>query len=944
MRIFTGSGRTGIPILGAAAIFLLGVSVHAQQPEARITAAINSLERTTLPGSHSPQARAENEAGRVPSGTRLEGISIVFSRTAAQETDLQALIASQQDPTSPMYQHWVTPEEFGARFGVADADIAAVATWLEQLGFTVDGVSRSRNQITFSGTVQQAEQAFGTELHYYNLSGEQHFAPHADLTLPTSLAPVVQAVTNLSTFRPRSHVKQKGPQPTTEYHFTSGQSGNHYLTPKDLATIYDINAAYSAGLNGSGQSIAVLGQSPIAMTDIEHFQTASTVFAAPKDPILKLVPSTGTSTTPVTGDESESDLDLEYASTVAPGATIYFVYTGGNANTSVWDSMQYAITQNLAPVISMSYGLCEPMLGQASYNSLNNTFLAQASTQGQTVIAAAGDGGSADCSGTKGATTAQQQALSVDFPASSQYVTGIGGTEFPANDVAAGNTTYWTSNGANDVISSARSYIPEQVWNDTATGTVSAGGGGVSAYTSKPGWQSGVGGIASGTFRFVPDISLSASPNNAGYLYCSGDTSTKVTGSCANGLRDSSNTYLTVAGGTSFGAPIFAGMMAIVNQKMNAAQGLANTKLYALASNATTYASAFHDITSGNNNCSAAGATVCPTTSGAYSNYSAGTGYDQATGLGSIDFNNLLTAWSGSTSLVASNTTVTPATTTPASGANDTITITVASASASSTTTPTGTLSVSVDGVVVNASLPLSSGSATYAFSSATAGSHTITATYSGDATYNFSNGSTTVTVSAPAKSFTLAATSVTVPAGSTGSSTVSITPQNGYTGTIAWTVSSNVSTSNVCFAIANASVTGTTAVTATLTVKTTSTACGTTAMISPTAKETYARLTAPLVNKGNARLAPLRSLPAGIMIAAFFLVAFGQRRSRELGLAGCALLLLSAGLMTSGCSSSGSSPSSTTAAKGTYTVTITGTDTVTSSITTSTSMTLTID
>jgi subtilase family serine protease len=943
MRIFTSSGRTGISILGAAAIFLLGVSVNAQQPEARIPAAINSLERTTLRGSHSPQARAENEAGRVPSGTRLEGISIVFSRTAAQEADLQALIASQQDPASPMYQHWLTPEEFGARFGVADADIVAVAAWLEQLGFTVDGVSRSRNQITFSGTVQQAEQAFGTELHYYNLSGEAHFAPHADLTLPTSLAPVVQAVTNLSSFRPRSHVKQKGPQPATEYHFTSGQTGNHYLTPKDLATIYDINAAYGAGLNGSGQSIAVLGQSPIVMTDIEHFQTASTVFSAPKDPILKLVPNTGTSTTPMTGDESESDLDLEYASTLAPGATIYFVYTGGNANASVWDSMQYAITQNLAPVISMSYGLCEPMLGQASYSSLNNTFLAQASTQGQTVIAAAGDGGSADCSGTKGATTAQQQALSVDFPASSQYVTGIGGTEFPANDVAAANTTYWTSNGTNDVVSSARSYIPEQVWNDTATGTVSAGGGGVSTFTAKPSWQSGVSGIPSATFRFVPDISLSASPNNAGYLYCSSDTSTKVTGSCASGFRDSTNTYLTVAGGTSFGAPIFAGMMAIVNQKMKAAQGVANTKLYTLASNAVTYASAFHDITTGNNNCSAAGATVCPTTSGAYANYSAGTGYDQATGLGSIDVNNLLTAWGG----VASTTTLTPATTTPASGANDNITITVASASASSTTTPTGTLSVSLDGVVVSASLPLSSGSATYTFSSSTAGSHTIAATYSGDATYSSSNGSTTVTVSAPAKSFKLTATNVTVPAGSTGSSTVTITPLNGYTGTIAWMVSSNASTSNVCFAIANASVKETTAVTATLTVKTTSTACGTTARISPVVKETYARLAAPLVSKGNARLAPLRSLAAGITIAAFFLVAFGRRRSRGLGLAGCAVLLLSAGLMTSGCSSAGSSSSSslsTTAAKGTYTVMITGTDTVTSSITASTSVTLTID
>ena len=850
MRIFTGSRRMGNFLLGAAGFLLLCVSTNAQQPAARIAGEIPSQERTALRGSHPPLARAENEAGRVPGGTRLQGVSIVFSRTAEQDAELQALIAAQQDPASALYQQWLTPEQYGARFGMADADIATVTNWLEQQGFTVEAVSRSKNQITFSGMVAQVEQAFGTELHYYSANGERHFAPYADLMLPTSLASVVQAVTNLSTFRPRSHIVRKAPQLATQSHFTSSQSGNYFLTPKDVATIYNINAAYSAGLNGTGQSIAVVGQSPIVMSDIEHFQTASGVFTTPKDPILHLVPNTGTGTTPVTGDEAESDLDLEYSSTIAPGATIHFVYTGGNTNTSVWDSLQYAITSNLAPIISISYGLCEPLLGQSFYNSLNG-ILAQAATQGQTVVSASGDGGSADCAGMTGATTAQQQ-LSVDFPSSSQYVAGIGGTEFPSADVDptnAASAQYWQPKSSTDIVSSALKYIPEQVWNDTTSGKVSSGGGGVSMFTPKPSWQIGVPGIPSGTSRLVPDISLSASPNNAGYLYCSSDTSTNVTGSCTagNGFRDSNNSLLTVAGGTSFGAPIFAGMMAIINQKTGKAQGVANGKLYSLATNSATYASAFHDTTSGNNNCSLAGTTLCPTNIPPYSNYSAGTGYDLATGLGSVDFTNLLSAWSGSTS----------------------------------------------------------------------------------------------------GKGFTLSASNVTVAAGGTGTSTVTITPQNGYTGTVAWAVSSNPSSSSLCFSMGSATVSGTSAVTASLTVKTSSSACGTAANLDATESRKFAGLLVRTDARNDWPSSLLGFTQAGLALVAVVLIGWGGRRSRPLRVAGCALILIALGLMSQGCSGTSSSPSgppSGNAAAGTYTVTILGTDTATSSITASTTMTLTID
>ncbi len=1023
-----------------AACSLFAISSPAQRPVARITTVVDDADRTTIYGTHPVMARTEDEAGRVPLGSKFEGISIAFSRTPAQEADLQALLAAQQDPTSPLYAKWLTPDEFGARFGLADSDIAKVQSWVGQHGFTVESVSRSKNRISFSGTVEQVEAAFGTEMHYYKVNGETHFAPSRDVSVPAALSSVVQTVTNLSSFRPKSHISGRGPRRVVSPDFTSSQSGNHFLTPKDVATIYDINPAYKAGYNGAGQSIAVVGQSAIVLSDIEHFQTAAGF--AVKDPTLVLVPNTGTATIR-SGDEAESDLDLEYTSTIASGATIYFVYVGNNANSGVFDSIQFAVTNKTAPIISVSYGLCEAALGSSGYSSLN-AILAQAASQGQSVIVASGDSGSTDCYGETGLTTAQQQALAVDFPGSSQYVTAIGGTEFPAADVASTNTTYWQAASGSDLVSSALSYIPEQVWNDDSTARLSSSGGGVSTFTPKPGWQTGVPGIPSGTFRLVPDISLSSSPNNAGYLFCSSDSSNGVTGSCTNGFRDSSNVNLTVAGGTSFAAPVFAGMLALINDKLNSAgQGVINPTLYTLAANSATYASAFHDITSGGNQCTA-GTKIC-STAGA-SQYPATSGYDQASGLGSVDLFNLMTAWPGSSSsLVPSKTTLSAATMTPAPGANDAITITVASGSTSNTATPTGTLTVTVDGTLQTSSLALVSGSATYTFSSTTPGAHVIAATYSGDSTYASSTGSLTVTVPAPvaskttlsaatstpapgasdaisitvtsastsstttptgtvtiavdgatqtptltlangsatytfsstaagahtiaatysgdsnyassggsltltvvAKSFKLAASNVTVTAGNPGASTITLTPQNGYTGTVAWTVASSPALTNGCFSIANTTVSGTTAVAATLTVNTVASACAAPALVGAGVdpRNTPGRAPHPY-GKDPTVLVALQANQAGMTMVGLLFLGLLGRRCRRLATLATLGILATIGFAASGCAGVGSSMpplSSPTAARGAYAVTIVGTDTTTPSITASTTLTLTID
>ena len=171
-----------------AASSLFAISSAAQQPVERITTVVDEAERTTIHGTHPVVARTEDDAGRVPLASKLPGVSIAFSRTPAQEADLQALLTAQQDPTSPLYHQWLTPDEFGARFGLADSDIAQVRSWLEQHGFTVESVSRSKNRISFSGTVEQVEAAFGTEMHYYKVNGETHFAASRDVSVPAALS------------------------------------------------------------------------------------------------------------------------------------------------------------------------------------------------------------------------------------------------------------------------------------------------------------------------------------------------------------------------------------------------------------------------------------------------------------------------------------------------------------------------------------------------------------------------------------------------------------------------------------------------------------------------------------------------------------------------------------------------------------------------------------
>jgi len=911
----------------------------AQAQAPRISREISSAQVSTLKGSLHPLAQSRFDAGRVPPETRIGGISMVFSRSAAQQADLDALLAAQQSPASPLYHQWLNPDQFAARFGMAQADLDTVANWLGQQGFSIDTVARSRNLIRFSGNVRQVEQAFQTQMHYYTVGGARHFAPSSELSLPSALAGVVAAVGNLNDFRPKSQVVLNKTAPARTA-FTSSVSGNVYFAPGDIATVYDIKPLYHSGYTGAGQTIAVVGQSAIAVTDIENFQSAAGLTV--KDPALVLVPNTGTATY-VSGDETESDLDLEWSSAIAPGADVTLVYTGSNTNDGAFDALQYAVDQKIAQVLAVSYGACEPEL--AGY-SLESTFQ-QAAAQGQTILAASGDQGSTACyvsPTTTNPSLAIQQEQAVNYPASSPYVTGMGGTEIiPADDLST-NPSYWVAQSSTDVLTSAIAYIPEVTWNDdSSTYGLSATGGGASSLFSKPSWQTGVAGIPADSKRDVPDLALYSSPNYPGYIYCTSDTSawsSSQRASCNSGFRDATSGALTVAGGTSFAAPIFAGMLALINQEQGytGGQGLINPTLYTLAANSATYASAFHDVTNGSNDCTA-GSTYCTSAAG----FSAAAGYDQATGLGSVDLANLVAAWpASSSSLIGTTTTVAASSTAPLVNVSDNFTISVTSDTGS--TVPAGTVSIVVDGgTPITGNTLTANGTFVYSKAFTTAGTHQVIAQYSGDATHAASTGFVAVNIAATSSgggTFALAATpaTLTVTSGATGTEAITVTPAGGYTGTVllSFATSNDTALTNLCYEFTttlnngNGSVvvSNASAVATQLIFDTKASDCASAKPRTVGGQPLHRLGSGNTRRSSNPNPAPLGIAFAGLLMAGFL----GRKARRFSALAGL-FALLSLGLAVTACGGSISSTTVSNPPSGTYTITVTGRDSASSTI-----------
>ena len=693
-------------------LFLLPC-VLAAQPD-RITAPIDARRTVVLRGNVHALAQPRFDQGPVEPAFRLGSVTLVLKKTDAQQAALEELLQQQQNPASPSYHDWLTPEQYADRFGLSQSDLDQISAWLQSEGFTVEYTARGRNWLAFSGTAGQVRAAFQTEIHRYQVDGEMHFAAAVDPWVPASLEPVVAGFLGLDDFYPKP---PRHPLPA----YTSGD-GTHSLAPDDLAAIYDIAGLHQAGINGAGQSIVIVGQSDINSADIQGFRAKYNLPALnlktqayPADP--------GTDASAM----KEADMDLEWAGAVAPNAALIYVY-GRNAD----DAALYAIDNNLAPVISESFGSCES--SNTSSSASYRQEAQKAGTLGITWLASSGDSGAFDCDYHVNVAV---RGLAVNFPASIPEVTAVGGTEF--NE---GSGTYWnTANGPNG--GSATSYIPEMAWNDTAVGVaggegILAGGGGASSLYAKPPWQTGFGVPADGA-RDVPDVSLTASNINDPYNVLTGGS-------------------WGLYGGTSISTPAFAGIVALLSHYLvvNQAQskpgvGNINPTLYQLAQSVP---GVFHDVMAGDNVVPCAKGTPNCTT-GQFG-YNAGPGYDLATGLGSVDAYNLVTQWNSSLPIPATTATTTTVTASPTSITGSGSTALAATVTAGSGgATPTGSVSFALGGKPLGAANLSGAGAAATASlavnaSQLNAGNNTITATYGGGAGFGASSATVTVNVGAP--------------------------------------------------------------------------------------------------------------------------------------------------------------------------------------------------
>ena len=580
----------------------LSKSVLAQTPANRVTAAIDENKVTTLLGNVHPMARAEFDRGAVSAETPLAHMVFQLQPSQEQQAALNDLVEAQHDPQSPLFHHWLTPAEYGARFGASQQDLAKITSWLSEHGFVVEEIPAGNRQVVFSGNAGQVEDTFHTQIHHYVVEGVSHIANTQDPQVPSALAAVVGGIVSLNDFRLQSQIRARTALSASP-HYSSGST--HYLFPADWATIYDVNPLYKAGTTGAGSSIAIVGRSNINLADVAQFRASAGLPA--NNPSVVLV---NTNPGLVAGDQDESTLDVEWSGAVAPAATLKFVVAASTTTTDGIDlSAQYIVNHATAKVMSTSYGSCEQDMGTtelAFYNSLWQ----QAASEGISSFVSSGDAGAAGC---YSGSSSSASGTGVNGLCSSPYSTCVGGTEFHEGST----TTYWSSNnGVGD--GSALSYIPEEVWNESGANGGSglwASGGGASLRYSQPAWQKGLAGIgAANGMRAVPDVAMSASAHD-GYV-----------------IAENGSFY--VISGTSAASPSFAGLMALVVQaKGGVGQGNANPSLYAL-SNASR--SPFHATPLGNN--SVPGQTGY-TASGAQ--------YNLATGLGSVDAAALAGAWGG---------------------------------------------------------------------------------------------------------------------------------------------------------------------------------------------------------------------------------------------------------------------------------------------------------
>jgi hypothetical protein len=767
---------------------LLSQSATAAGAVSRITAPVDESSRVALQGNVHPMAQARFDRGEAPSSMATGRVTLVLQRSVAQQQALMQYLGDVQNPSSPSYHKWLTPAQYGAAYGVSDSDLQTVETWLQSHGLKIEKVPLARNAIQFSGTTGQIESAFQTSIHAFSIGGATDYANVSDPEIPAALAPVIAGMTPLNDFHPKAHLvpgtggTYDAGSHTIQPNLTlfSGSTPILFVDPADAATIYDtpntsLNANFTSGTtyDGTGVNLGIVGVSDLTVTDVENYRLA---FLGETSTTANLP------TVVVDGDDPglngagvEALLDAEVSGGIAPKAKLYF-YTSADTDltSGLYNAIVRAIDDNAVSILSMSFGECETGLGTGGNNFMLEE-AQQAAAQGISFVVSAGDGGSAGCDDFDTQTQAQY-GLAVSGMASTPWTIAVGGTDFDGLPQSFATYASDTSNGTAPYYRTALRYIPENPWNDSTSvdttfannvrylnsqgsGNIVAGSGGVSSVYSKPAFQTSL--TLNDNVRDVPDVSFFASNGfkQAVWVICSdnvtdGNPADAFTDCQTSGGQLANGATVEGVGGTSASAPAFAGMLALVAQSQGGARlGQADTVLYQLAK--SKYATVFHDVTAGNNSVPCMSGSLNCGANGFLTGYNAGTGYDLATGLGSLDVKQMIANWT-SVALTSTSTTLelngSAAAYSGVHGAsvafNVGVTPTAATGAVAVIDTANQTAGGTVSGPQNNGqlSIPLTSGAGTASYNGLPGGTYMVSARYGGD-TSDASSSSTPISV-----------------------------------------------------------------------------------------------------------------------------------------------------------------------------------------------------